>query len=299
MISRPDNMNEEEYMLEEMRKQLVFLFNLKDSLKDLDDRIRNTALFLARDDLAERHREIEDWDVVLRPDEAAISGMVDGKVEVAARVRTMSLHGKSSFGGRQGEAMKRNLERIMSEKAEFKYLYLLDPWTAHIVKEAFHPSNVSILPILKDDISPVMRKTTRAAEDTEGSFMEPPGQMVEDIITQEEFPEDRTIVCPISRTSIRQGFLYIPKDKAHLLKEGAVKIWIRKDASLTSKCMISRTGGVRIGGGLTKWFRSIGLKPDDELIMGHQDDGSLLVLMIRRTQPFTGSPPVVETVKWN
>jgi hypothetical protein len=62
--------------------------------------------------------------------------------------------------------------------------------------------------------------------------------------------------------------------------------------------MISQTGGVRIGGGLTKWFRSIGLQSDDELIMGSQEDGSLLILMIRRAQPFRGQKPVIETMKW-
>ena len=160
-------------------------------------------------------------------------------------------------------------------------------------------SDISVLPLLKEDMAPVVRASSEPGEYPVGAMLEPMAQMVEEVITKEEFPEERTIVSPISRTSIRQGFLYIPKEKGELLKEGEITIWIRKDASLTSKCMISQTGGVRIGGGLTKWFRSVGLQPDDELVMGSNDDGSLLVLMIRRIQPYKGSKPVIETVKWD
>lgn len=288
----------EERISEEMRQQLSFLFGAKESLKDLDDRIRATSLFLARADLMKRHKDVEDWEVVDRPDESLVKGMVGDKVEVIARIRTMSLHGKSGFGGRQSDAMKRNLERITEEKADSKYFFLLDPWTVNVVKETFSPEGVTILPLLKEDLASVVRAAPIQVTENGVPMGEMMTQMVEEIVTKEEFPEERTIVSPISRTSIRQGFLYIPKEKGHLLAEGSVTIWIRKDASLVSKCMISQTGGVRIGGGLTKWFRSIGLQSDDELIMGSQEDGSLLVLMIRRAQPFRGQKPVIETMKW-
>ncbi|MEA3558480.1 MAG: hypothetical protein U9R75_04435 [Candidatus Thermoplasmatota archaeon] len=270
----------------EMRKQLSFLFNVKENMKDLDERIRTTSLFLARMDLMERHKDIEEWEVVARPDESMVKGIRGERTIVISKVRTMSLHGKSALGGRQHESMKKNLERVSKEKADFKYFFLLDPWTVEIVKENFNTPDVSVLPLLKDNISSVVR----TPEGDEGSFSlgEMSTRMVEEVITDEEFPDDRTIVTPISRTSIRQGFLYIPKERGHLLEEGPITIFIRKDASLTSKCMISQTGGVRIGGGLTKWFRSLGLKPDDELIMGHLDDNSLLVLMVRRSQPYRG-----------
>jgi hypothetical protein len=152
---------------------------------------------------------------------------------------------------------------------------------------------------LKDDIASVIRASQVHITEHGVSVGEVMTQMVEEIVTKEEFPEERTIISPISRTSIRQGFLYIPKEKGNLLAEGSVTIWIRKDASLISKCMISQTGGVRIGGGLTKWFRSIGLQADDELVMGSQEDGSLLILMIRRAQPYRGQKPVIETMKWD
>jgi hypothetical protein len=286
-------------MSDEVRKQLVFLFNLKENMKELDDRIRNTSLVLARADLEERHREIEEWETISRPDESTIMGLKEDKVEVIARVRTMSLHGRSTFGGRQQDAMKKNLDRLMNDEGELKYLYLLDPWTVSVVKETFSFTDVSVLPLLKEDMSPVVRTSSEPGEYPVGGMMEPMAQMVEEVITKEEFTEERTIVSPISRTSIRQGFLYIPKEKGVLLKEGEITIWIRKDASLVSKCMISQTGGVRIGGGLTKWFRSVGIQPDDELVMGAKEDGSLLVLMIRRIQPYKGSKPVIETVKWD
>jgi hypothetical protein len=256
-------------------------------------------LILARADLEERHREVEDWDVISRPDESTITGSTNDREIVVAKIRTMSLHGRSSFGGRQQDAMKKNIDRLTSMKGEFKYLYLLDPWTVNVVKETFTFNDISVLPLLKEDMSPVVRTTMDGGDLPIAGMMETLPQMVEEVITQEEFPEERTIVSPISRTSIRQGFLYIPKEKGVLLEEGDVTIWIRKDASLVSKCMISQTGGVRIGGGLTKWFRSVGLQPDDELVMGSKEDGSLLVLMIRRIQPYKGSKPVIETVKWD
>lgn len=280
------DMSEDEMISGEMRKQLSFLFNIKENMKDLDERIRTTSLFLARMDLTERHKDIEDWEIIGRPDESLVKGMKDGKLVVAARVRTMSLHGKSALGGRQQESMKKNLSRTSEEKADFKYFFLLDPWTVDVVKENFKPEDVSILPLLKENMASVIRASD--SDDMVLPMGEMSTQMVEEIITDEEYPEERTIVTPISRTSIRQGFLYIPKDRGDLLEEGNVTIYIRKDASLVSKCMVSKTGGVRIGGGLTKWFRSLGLKPDDELVMGSQEDGSLLVLMVRRSQPFRG-----------
>lgn len=289
----------DEKISDEMRRQLSFLFGVKESLKDLDERIRATSLFLARSDLIKRHRNIEDWQVIDRPDESVVKGLIGEKVKVIARVRTMSLHGKSSFGGRQSDAMKRNLERVIEEKVNSKYFFLLDPWTVSVVKETFDPEGITILPLLKDDIASVIRASQVHITEHGVPVGEVMTQMVEEIVTKEEFPEERTIISPISRTSIRQGFLYIPKEKGSLLAEGSVTIWIRKDASLISKCMISQTGGVRIGGGLTKWFRSIGLQADDELVMGSQEDGSLLILMIRRAQPYRGQKPVIETMKWD
>lgn len=292
-------MESDDFLGDELRTQLVFFFNLKEGLKDLDDRIRTTALYLARKDLEGRHRDVTDWDIVSRPDESTVTGKRDGEVTVTARIRTMSLHGKSTFGGRQHDAMKRNLEKISEETALYKYLYLLDPWTVSIVVDTFNPVDITVLSLLKEDMAQVVRTSPDSADSIIPGLMEPSAQMVEEVITQEEFPEERTIVSPISRTSIRQGFLYIPKEKGELLNEGPITIWIRKDASLESKCMISQTGGVRIGGGLTKWFRSVGLQADDELVMGAQEDGSLLVLMIRRNQPFKPSSPMIETVKWD
>ncbi len=284
---------------DEMRHQLSFLFGVKESMKDLDERIRATSLFLARSDLMKKHREIEDWQIIDKPDESLVKGLVGDRVEVVARVRTMSLHGKSSFGGRQSDAMKRNLDRIAEEKVDSKYFFLLDPWTVSVVKDNFKPEGVTILPLLKDDLASVIRAAPVQLTEHGVPVGEVMTQMVEEIVTQEEFSEELTVISPISRTSIRQGFLYIPKEKGELLAEGPVTIWIRKDASLVSKCMISQTGGVRIGGGLTKWFRSIGLQSDDELVMGSQEDGSLLVLMIRRAQPYRGQKPVIETMKWD
>jgi len=284
---------------DEMRHQLSFLFGVKESMKDLDERIRATSLFLARSDLMKRHREIEDWQIIDKPDESLVKGLVGDRVEVVARIRTMSLHGKSSFGGRQSDAMKRNLDRIAEEKVGSKYFFLLDPWTVSVVKDNFKPEGVTILPLLKDDLASVIRAAPVQLTEHGVPVGEVMTQMVEEIVTQEEFSEELTVISPISRTSIRQGFLYIPKEKGELLAEGPVTIWIRKDASLVSKCMISQTGGVRIGGGLTKWFRSIGLQSDDELVMGSQEDGSLLVLMIRRAQPYRGQKPVIETMKWD
>ncbi|MGA1873889.1 MAG: hypothetical protein ACMUHY_09480 [Thermoplasmatota archaeon] len=291
-------MTEDEKLTEEMRVQLTFLFGMKENLKDLDDRIRATSLFLARADLTSRHREIDDWEVIDRPDESTIKGLSDGKEKVVARIRTMSLHGKSNFGGRQHDAMKRNLERVEKENVQSRYFFLLDPWTVNVVKETFKPEGVTILPLLKEDMASIIRTISAPVDDMGMPVTDTITQMVEEIITKEEFSEERTIVSPISRTSIRQGFLYVPKEKGHLLSEGPVTIWIRKDASLETKCMISQTGGVRLGGGLTKWFKSIGIQPDDELVMGSQEDGSLLVLMIRRAQPYRGQAPVIETMKW-
>ncbi|MGA1820825.1 MAG: hypothetical protein ACMUHU_07455 [Thermoplasmatota archaeon] len=291
-------MTDDERLTDEMRLQLMFLFGMKENLKDLDDRIRATSLFLARADLTKRHREIEEWDIVDRLDESMITGKVGENLKVIARIRTMSLHGKSSFGGRQHDAMKKNLERITGEKASSKYFFLLDPWTVNVVKDTFKPEGITILPLLKEDVASIVRTVVPAMDDQGVSISDGLTQMVEEIVTREEFPEERTIVSPISRTSIRQGFLYVPKEKGHLLSEGPVTIWIRKDASLETKCMISQTGGVRLGGGLTKWFRSIGIQSDDELVMGSQEDGSLLILMIRRAQPFRGQTPVIETMKW-
>jgi hypothetical protein len=242
---------------------------------------------------------MDEWDIVSRPDESTVTGKKNGDTVVSARIRTMSLHGKSTFGGRQLDAMKRNLERISEDPALYKYFYLLDPWTVSVVEDTFNPPDITVLSLLKEDIAQVVRTTPDSADSVIPGLLEPQTQMVEEVITREEFPEERTIVSPISRTSIRQGFLYIPKEKGDLLEEGPVKIWIRKDASLESKCMVSQTGGVRIGGGLTKWFRSIGLQSDDELVMGSQEDGSLLVLMIRRNTPYRPSSPVIETVKWD
>ncbi|MFW3146007.1 MAG: hypothetical protein ACMUIE_04265 [Thermoplasmatota archaeon] len=290
-------MSGDEMIADEMRKQLSFLFGIKEGLKDLDDRIRTTSLFLAKMDLMDRHRDVVDWELVTRPDESLVRGAKEGRTVAVARIRTMSLHGKSSLGGRQNESMKKNLERTSAETADFKYFYLLDPWTVAVVKESFKPEDVTVLPLLKEDLAQVIRTSEMIEEGTMPS-MDSMTQMVEEVITSEQFPDDRTIVSPISRTSLRQGFLYIPKERGDLLKEGDLTLWIRKDASLQTKCMISQTGGVRIGGGLTKWFRSMGLQPEDELIMGSQNDGSLLVLMIRRTQPYRGNKPTIETVKW-
>lgn len=293
-------MDENERSQDMMRNQLTFLIQVKDSMKDLDDRIRGSSLFLALKALQERHQEITSWDMVDKPDEALIRGSVDGFDVVIGKVRTLSLHGKSSLGGRQYDSMKKIIESLGTSPVEYRYLFLLDPWTVDVIRETFKSDNVTIMPLLEQDLSPVIRTT--AAPGQEGAPMiraEPMQQMVEEVITKDaNIPDEMVMVSPISRTSIRQGFLYIPKDKGEMLKSGPVKVWIRKDASLDSKCMISQTGGVRIGGGLTKWFRGLGLAAGDELVMGIVDESSVLVLMIRRKTPFRGAKPSVETVKW-
>ena len=271
----------------EMGRTLLFLLTMKESMRDLDDRIRLASIFIASSDLRNRHHEVDDWEVVERPDESSIKGTKDGAPIVFARVRTMSLRGRSSFGGRQHEAMKKNLDKIAQEGAEYRYLYLLDPRTVDVVKVEFPSSDVAIMPLLTGELEVRAGATTKGKEPHSIPRMEPMIQLVEEVITKDSgVPDERIITSPISTTSVRQGFLYIPKDKGHLLNEGAIKIWIRKDASLESKCMISNTGGVRIGGSLTKWFRSIGLAANDELVLGSQEDGSLLVLKIMRAVPF-------------
>jgi hypothetical protein len=196
--------------------------------------------------------------------------------------------------------MKKIIRNLGETPVEYKYMFLMDPWTVEVIRDTFKPEDVSILPLLERDLSPVIRSA--ALPGIEGAAIiraEPMQQMVEEVITKDaDIPDEMVMVSPISRTSIRQGFLYIPKDKGEKLTAGPVKVWIRKDASLDSKCMISQTGGVRIGGGLTKWFRGLGLAAGDELVMGILDESSVLVLMIRRKTPFRGSKPAVETVKW-
>lgn len=182
--------------------------------------------------------------------------------------------------------MRKNLEDLAGRKGEFRYLFLLDPWTVDVVREQFSTAEVSVLPLMKEDMAAVIRKPAPGQQIAGSPYAEPISQMVEEVITKDaDIPDDRIVVSPISRTSIRQGFLYIPKDKGEFLEPGPVKVWIRRDASLDSKCMVSQTGGVRIGGGLTKWFRSLGLQPDDELVMGITDPSNLLVLMVRRKNP--------------
>lgn len=272
---------------EEMSRTLTFLLTLKESMRELDERIRLASIFIASKDLEDRHREMDGWEVIEKPDESSIMGTKDGKTEVFARVRTMSLRGRGSFGGRQHESMKKNLKRIEEEDAQYKYLYLLDPGTADVVKVEFPSSSVSIMPLLSGDLDAGVKMTISGKGATATPRIEPMLQMVEEIITKESgIPDERIIISPISTTSVRQGFLYIPKEKGFLLSEGVTKIWIRKDASLESKCMISNTGGVRIGGGLTKWFRSMGLSANDELVLGAKEDGSLLVLKIMRAVPY-------------
>ena len=272
---------------EEMSRTLTFLLTLKESMRELDERIRLASIFIASKDLEDRHREMDGWEVIEKPDESSIMGTKDGKTKVFARVRTMSLHGRGSFGGRQHESMKKNLKRIEEEDAQYKYLYLLDPKTVDVVKVEFPSSSVSIMPLLSGDLDAGVKMMIAGKGASSKPRIEPMLQMVEEIITKESgIPDERVIISPISTTSVRQGFLYIPKEKGFLLSEGVTKIWIRKDASLESKCMISNTGGVRIGGGLTKWFRSMGLSANDELVLGAKEDGSLLVLKIMRAVPY-------------
>jgi hypothetical protein len=271
---------------DEMRNQLRYLVQIKENMRDLDERIRGVSLFLAFEDLNERHADISEWEINDRPDEAMIVGKKEERPVVVGRVRTMSLHGKGSLGGRQQDSMRKNLEDLARKEGEFLYMFLLDPWTVDVVREQFSTAEVSVLPLMKEDMAAVIRKPAPGEQMPPSAYAEPISQMVEEVITKDaEIPDERTVVSPISRTSIRQGFLYIPKDKGELIEPGPVKVWIRKDASLDSKCMVSQTGGVRIGGGLTKWFRSLGLQPDDELVMGITDESNLLVLMVRRKNP--------------
>ena len=283
----------------ELKHQLSFLFMLKEDLKDLDDRIRSTALFLARSDLQRRHPEVTDWDVQDRPDESTIFGRTAGALMVAGMVRTMSLHGKSGLGGRQADTVKKNIDKVSNENAEHTYLFMLDPWTANLVNETMRPNTVKVASLLDEDLSPVMAPVSDQSGNRPSAPQEPPKPMVEEIITKETFPEDRVIVSPISRTSLRQGFIYIPKERGQKLAPGPIKLFVRKDASLESKCMISDTGGIRIGGGLTKWFKTMGFQQGDELVMGINQVGSLLVLIVRRAAPYKGPSPVVENVKWD
>lgn len=292
-------MTVDEKITDELKHQLAFLFIIKEDMRDLDDRIRATALFVARSDLQRRHKDVVDWEIQDRPDEATILGRTDGFLKVAGMVRTMSLHGRSGMGGRQSDVVRKNIDKISNENAESTYLYLLDPWTAKVIKDTMKPHTVTVLPLLDDDISPVMESVPDETGMKMAQAQEPQRQMVEDVITKESFAEERVIVSPISRTSLRQGFLYIPKEKGLLLTQGPIKLFVRKDASLESKCMISDTGGVRIGGGLTKWFKTMGFQQGDELVMGINTDGSLLVLLVRRAAPFRGPSPTVENVKWD
>jgi len=294
-------MKPEELSFEEMRNQLTFMVRLKESTKDLDTRIRTTAMYLASVELEQKHRDVEEWLIEERPDESTIRGTIGGRLSVVAKVKTMDLQGKATMGGRQTDSMKRAAEQLAGEKAAVAYIYLLDPWTVSVVKDSVKDTKVRIMPLLKDAVTPMVRSPSSTRDEGSAQAHEMTTvNTVEDIITRDEsVPQDRLIVSPISRTSIRQGFLYIPKEKGELINEGPINIWIRKDASIESRCMVSQTGGIRIGGNLTKWFKSAGLQPNDELVLSAKEDGSLLVMSIKRNSPFKGDTPVVETVKWD
>ncbi|MDG6224532.1 MAG: hypothetical protein QCI82_03365 [Candidatus Thermoplasmatota archaeon] len=294
----PSAMKPENLIIEEVKNHLSFLVRLKESTKDLESRIRSSALYLASIQLMEKHPDIDDWSVEERPDESVIRGIMNEKLKVLAKVKTMGLTGRAVMGGRQGDSIKRALDQIVHENAQVSYLFLIDSWTAQIVRESVQEPKVRILSLISH-ISAVEEGDRRIA----GKPAKPvrtEADLVEDVITKDgSIPEDDVIVSPISRTSLRQGFIYIPKEKGELVSEGPITIWIRKDASLESRCMISQTGGIRIGGNLTKWFRSAGLQEGDELVMGHRSDGSLLMLSIRRKSPIRGDPPVIESMKWD
>ncbi len=292
-------MKPEDLLMDEMKKSLTFLLRERECVKDLDDRIRSTALYLASMDLSNRHRDIETWDLEEGPEDSMVRGTKGGALVVLAKVKTMGLVGKSAMGGRQAESMKKAAEQLKTEGAKDNYLFLLDPWTVNIVRESLKDDSIMIRPLIQAPIAAMTEIASEPKTRARPKDEETP-TLIEEVITKDaSIPEENLIVSPISRTSLRQGFLYIPKEKGVLVKEGAINIWIRKDASIESRCMVSQTGGIRIGGNLTKWFKSIGLQSDDELIMAAQDDGSLLVMSIKRAQPFKGETPTVETVKWD
>lgn len=291
-------MKPENLIIEEVKNHLSFLVRLKESTKDLETRIRSSALYLASIQLMEKHPDIDDWSVEERPDESVIRGIIEEKLKVLAKVKTMGLTGRAAMGGRQGDSINRALDQIIHENAQNNYLFLLDPWTAQIVREGVNEPRVKILSLISHT-TPVHKVESKAAGKAPKAPIEE-ANVVEDVITKDgSIPEEHVIVSPISRTSLRQGFIYIPKERGELVSEGPITIWIRKDASLESRCMISQTGGIRIGGSLTKWFRSAGLQEGDVLVMGHKSDGSLLMLSIKRRSPIKGDPPVIESVKWD
>jgi hypothetical protein len=292
-------MKPESLLYDEMKNSLAFLLGLKESVKDLDDRIRSTALYLASMDLATRHGDVEVWDLEEGPEESMVRGTTGGTLIVLAKIKTMGLQGKATMGGRQGESMKRAAEQLKADGAKSSYIYLLDPWTVNVVREALKEGGITFRPLLQAPVRQAREAVAEPKARPHPKDDEAPS-LIEEVITKDEsIPSERIIVSPVSRTSLRQGFLYIPKEKGELIKEGAIVIWIRKDASIESRCMVSQTGGIRIGGNLTKWFKSVGMQADDELIMAAQSDGSLLVMSIKRAQPFKGETPTVETVKWD
>jgi hypothetical protein len=292
-------MKPEALIKDEMKKSLAFLLNERECVKELDQRIRSTALYLASIDLSTMHPDVETWDLEEGPEDSMIRGTAGGKLSVLAKVKTMGLQGKSAMGGRQTESMRKAADQIKAEGAQTNYLFLLDPWTVNIVRESLKDEPIVLRPLLQTPVTAFVESTVERAAKPQARD-DAPVSLVEEVITKDEsIPSENIIVSPISRTSLRQGFLYVPKEKGALIKEGAITIWIRKDASIESRCMVSQTGGIRIGGNLTKWFKSVGVQADDELVMAAQADGSLLVMSIKRAQPFKGETPTVETVKWD
>jgi hypothetical protein len=285
----------------EMKNQLTFMVKLKESIKDLDARIRSASLYVASMDLVQRHPNIEDWELEEGPEDSMVRGRSDGTLKIIGKVKTMGLQGRVGMGGRQAESMKRAVEQIKGEGAEVTYMYLMDPWTVGVVQESFKNDGVIFLPLVHITTSrPHISETSRSLKEHQGTILDQQPEKFEEVITRDDqISEENIIVSPISRTSIRQGFIYIPKEKGHLVQEGPTNIWIRKDASIESRCMVSQTGGIRIGGNLTKWFKSIGLRSDDELVMAAQPDGSLLIMSIKRTSPQRGDTPMIENVKWD
>ena len=116
-----------ELSIKEMRGQLSFFVHIRDCLKDLDDKIRGASMFLAYQEVLSIHSEISDWEIQDRPETSSIVGRSGDKIVVFAKVRTMTLHGRSGLGGRQSDAVKKTLEKLMETGAEYPYLFLLDP----------------------------------------------------------------------------------------------------------------------------------------------------------------------------
>lgn len=119
-------MNEE--IVELLKNEIAYFKKLKSAIGDIHGHIHGLAVKAAELHLTEKHRTVKSWETSPKYREGIdiVGKNANGKMTVAAEVKTTGRSEKEFLGSQQRSKVKEDIEKLLATNAKHKYLFIID-----------------------------------------------------------------------------------------------------------------------------------------------------------------------------